>query len=720
MNIIELPKGGIIIDTKIGAIQLGAPPETIKDSLSLNREVLTLYIAPKHLFSYKRMASLIDIEFPVYYNFFILKKRITIFCTENQKNIISDFFKESLFGPKNLNLEIEYINGSKNYFFPDLRKEMNFFSKHPSEDRSITLDDMIEFFILKENKEVVYKNLKIKLDTINDKIYLDDGEDEKVVLWDIDFPDIELKEVNTSNIFIPPIFGITTLGSSHGFDPKGKTSGFIFWINGSGIMIDPPIDSALWLIEENVDPRMVSSVILTHCHSDHDAGVMQKVLQEGRITLYTTPTIFTSFIKKVSLLTGLSDIDVVELIEFVPVTIGKPININGAMLTFSYRLHSIPTIGFEVFFKGKTVVYTSDHLNDKKFFDELYSKGVLTQGRYEELVNFSWNKDVIIHEAGIPPLHTSLDVLLALPKEVKKNIYLVHTDKSKIPPDSEITISPTGLSNTMTFEISASVHSESVQILNLVAGLDIFEDIKFFKAAEFLSIIKYRKFKKDECLVKEGDINNRFYILIAGRAKLIENGYEKAILTSGSYFGETAIILNQPASGTLIAMTDLITIVIDKEDFLMFLSNTPTFEKLKKLGEVRSYGSWDVIELNSVFKTMTINQKNHLELIMSNEEAYHNDIIITPEKPLEFALLWNKGKAVLKDNYNNRIRYMEKGDFIGTPLYLLGEKITDKTLLAESECSFFKIPWDLMLKFYQKNPRILLQLRDIDEFNISS
>jgi hypothetical protein len=27
---------------------------------------------------------------------------------------------------------------------------------------------------------------------------------------------------------------------SHGFDPKGSTSGYIFWVNGRGIMVDPP------------------------------------------------------------------------------------------------------------------------------------------------------------------------------------------------------------------------------------------------------------------------------------------------------------------------------------------------------------------------------------------------------------------------------------------------------------------------------------------------
>jgi hypothetical protein len=32
--------------------------------------------------------------------------------------------------------------------------------------------------------------------------------------------------------FIPPLFGVTMLGNSHGFDPCGDCSGYILWING--------------------------------------------------------------------------------------------------------------------------------------------------------------------------------------------------------------------------------------------------------------------------------------------------------------------------------------------------------------------------------------------------------------------------------------------------------------------------------------------------------
>lgn len=56
-------------------------------------------------------------------------------------------------------------------------------------------------------------------------------------------PSISHPSLNNPSLpfgFIPPYFGVTVLGSSHGFDTVGSTSGYILWINQRGIMVDPP------------------------------------------------------------------------------------------------------------------------------------------------------------------------------------------------------------------------------------------------------------------------------------------------------------------------------------------------------------------------------------------------------------------------------------------------------------------------------------------------
>lgn len=49
---------------------------------------------------------------------------------------------------------------------------------------------------------------------------------------------------------------------------------------------------------------------------------------------------------------------------------------------------------------------------------EMKQQGLISQRRYEMLVNIKWNYDLIIHEAGVPPIHTPVSVLAQLPNHV--------------------------------------------------------------------------------------------------------------------------------------------------------------------------------------------------------------------------------------------------------------------------------------------------------------
>jgi len=83
---------------------------------------------------------------------------------------------------------------------------------------------------------------------------------------------IERKNMDKNETFVPPDFGITVLGASHGFDPKGNTSGFLIWVYGVGIMVDPPPYAMNYLKKMGLSSKYVKAIIISHCHSDHDAG----------------------------------------------------------------------------------------------------------------------------------------------------------------------------------------------------------------------------------------------------------------------------------------------------------------------------------------------------------------------------------------------------------------------------------------------------------------
>lgn len=248
--------------------------------------------------------------------------------------------------------------------------------------------------------------------------------------------------------FHPPSFGVTVLGNSHGFDKSGSVSGYVLWINGRGVMIDPPPYSSATLEREGIRPRTIVGIILTHCHADHDAGAFQKVLTGSPVVVITTPTIYKSFIRKYAALSALSPALLRHSHRFKPAIIGQPLRFQGATFHFTYTLHTIPCVGFRVEWRGRSMVFTGDHFNSPEGMDKLEASGVLSKARADDLRSLPLqDTDLLLHEAGAPPIHTPLEVLLKLPKEVKKRLYVVHT--SALPPDCELKAAPTGTEGTI-------------------------------------------------------------------------------------------------------------------------------------------------------------------------------------------------------------------------------------------------------------------------------
>ena len=248
--------------------------------------------------------------------------------------------------------------------------------------------------------------------------------------------------------FHPPSFGVTVLGNSHGFDKSGSVSGYVLWINGRGVMIDPPPYSSATLEREGIRPRTIVGIILTHCHADHDAGAFQKVLTGSPVVVITTPTIYKSFIRKYAALSALSPALLRHSHRFKPAIIGEPLRFQGATFQFTYTLHTIPCVGFRVEWRGRSMVFTGDHFNSPPDMEKLEQSGVLSKARADDLRNLPLQDcDLLLHEAGAPPIHTPLDVLLKLPEKVKKRLFVVHT--SALPPDCELKAAPTGTQGTI-------------------------------------------------------------------------------------------------------------------------------------------------------------------------------------------------------------------------------------------------------------------------------
>ena len=699
----ELPRGGYLVQTPGGYFQFGAPPETIKDTMFLPEGVPTVFVLPKHFFNWRKGISVAELEFPIYYNFFLKKRKTILICNEEQFLRFKTVFNEAVFGPKNLDVSGDYVEGLE---VPALKREMKFFSS------TFKFADMVGFGIFNEKRRFTYKGVTVSQDA-EDNFQVSSGNKHIAdIPGKIEFKTIYRIGERLHEPFVPPLFGVTCLGPSHGFDPSENTSGFTIWLNHSGIMIDPPVNTTEWLEDSNVNPKFIDSIILTHCHADHDAGTFQKILEEGKITIYTTETVMGSFLKKYSALANIDESYMRRLFDFKPVKVGQPFFIHGGRFEIFYTLHSIPAIGFTLKFQDQSFVYSSDHNNDPVIHEQLREKQIISESRYKALRNFPWHSNVIYHESGIAPLHTPIAHLDSLPDDVKKRIVVYHISEKDFPKQTHLTLAKFGIENTLYFNAAAPENVKASQILGTLKQLDFFEDMPISRAQEFIDIVQIERYKKGDLIIQQGTSGDRFYIIYFGSVSVrTQDLQSRKIYGAYDYFGEVALVTNQLRTADVVAETEVTLFTVEKDKFLNFISGSEFERILLKLAKVRDAETWNVISQSRQLNFLTSTQKTWLESMLIPVEFTEKGPIYPEGVPPQYFYIIRSGEVTLT---NNGIEegLLTRGDVIvHSDLLKAGRENFNYGFINKSEASLYAVSREDALKFFDRNPGVKMKLQ---------
>lgn len=115
-----------------------------------------------------------------------------------------------------------------------------------------------------------------------------------------------------------------------------------------------------------------------------------------------------------------------------------------------------------------------------------------------------------------------------------------------------------------------------------------------YEIEQVCDAIKRKDFDKGETIIKEGELGNDFFILKSGTCHAVKtiDGEEKSVMSyeKGSYFGELALIKNEPRAASIIALEDCSCISIDRMSFKRLLGplenilnrNSESYEKYIK------------------------------------------------------------------------------------------------------------------------------------------
>jgi CRP-like cAMP-binding protein len=701
-NLIPLPRGGYLVKAGETYIQFGSPPETIKDTMSLEGGVPQIIVLPNEFFSWTKGISVAEVEFPIYYNFFFRKKRTFLICSEEQYKRFKKVLREAIFGPKDLNIITDYDLSNELIEVPDLKKEAKYFSS------TFEFKDMVGFGVFKDNQFTI-QGVTIHKNNNGDFSVTSKGNHIADVPGKMEYKQYYSIGERLNDPFIPPLFGITCLGPSHGFDPEENTSGFIIWLNHFGIMVDPPVNTTEWLLDSNVNPKFIDSIILTHCHADHDAGTFQKILEEGKINIYTTKTIMNSFLNKYGAFTNVSGEYLMSLFTFHQIKMNSPIFIHGGKFEMFYTLHSIPAIGFKMQFQDQTFVYSSDHNNDPELHKKLFDENIISKTRYNELSNFPWDSKVIYHESGVPPLHTPIKYLDSLPEEIKSRTVVYHIATKDFPKETSLRLAKFGIENTLYFPTQAPLFEKASQVLGVLKSLDFFEGLNITKAMEFINIVEEVHFKKGETIIRKGEFADRFYVIYFGNVSVVSEGLQsKKVYGTYDYFGEVALITNQRRTADVIAETDVVAYTISKDKFLSFIRGTEFEKTLYKVAQMRDAESWNVLS-SSAFQCLTATQKTLLESMLNPIDFEEERILINQAEVIEKFYIIRQGEVFVK-GFGREIATLKRGDFVGTLLRIKRGIPSEYTFLTKGPVSLYEINYDDVIRFITKNPGLMMKL----------
>jgi CRP-like cAMP-binding protein len=443
-------------------VQLGSPSQTTKDILREGLHGEQIFILPASLFESRTNYG--DVEFLVYLNFFLRQQtRTRIIGTARQRDILHRLLTLTLFGLFDPSAaETASFDQVREAYGVDSRETYDFLraahetygTRRGPEPGSplLGIDDYVDFITLDSDETVAaLPSAEVRVTprgrAFHVRIIQPDGrETEK---------DLEVGPARRRIRAIPsrlreaiqfttdrPRFGVTPLGTSHGFDPGGDFTSFVVWINGRGMLVDPSPEALGYLDRIGVAPVDVPYVFLTHVHSDHDGGLIEKLLSGSRTTVIAADPVFRAFAEKVRLVTG-HDFAREGLVEHIEANPGSRVRIpvagEIAEIETRWNLHPIPTTGFKVSFAGRTFGYSGDTQYEPALLERLRDSGQLSMRQFDDLMHFLWTGDgrptvdLVYHEAGIPPIHTDKEQLRALPQAVTSRMSLVHIADRDVP-----------------------------------------------------------------------------------------------------------------------------------------------------------------------------------------------------------------------------------------------------------------------------------------------
>lgn len=121
-------------------------------------------------------------------------------------------------------------------------------------------------------------------------------------------------------------------------------------------------------------------------------------------------------------------------------------------------------------------------------------------------------------------------------------------------------------------------------ILQILKTVPLFQSLTEEEHKSIIDHITMQYFPAHYVLFQKGVIGNGMYIIKSGMVRIYDEKGDIASLGEGDFFGEMALIEDQPRNASAETLSDCEIFVLNKEDFASLLQKSPDILRKVKEG----------------------------------------------------------------------------------------------------------------------------------------
>ena len=122
-------------------------------------------------------------------------------------------------------------------------------------------------------------------------------------------------------------------------------------------------------------------------------------------------------------------------------------------------------------------------------------------------------------------------------------------------------------------EVSSEFSDDTVA--EMLRRVDLFKVLREEERASLRKEMVPKRFAKGEPIIEQGEPGKTFYLVGSGSLSVRANGVEVSRLTRGNYFGEMSLLTGEPRSATVVALTDVVLLELDRPVFARLFEEHP-------------------------------------------------------------------------------------------------------------------------------------------------